>query len=155
MPEEKTSILASNIKYIRKLHKDTLADLAKRLNVSKSSISDYEKNYTAPSLFFLDAFCQHYNVDLNLIRKVDFKSKSGHLKAQKYGQVVSDSEQVERKQANHRSHALLQQRLEGLEVQLKLMSQLNAARELENKTLKMQLQMLQDRLVKFEQNDFK
>lgn len=155
MEKTNSEILASNIKYIRKMHKDTLESLAKALQVSKSSISDYEKNYTLPSLFFLDAFCKHYNVELGLIRQVDFRSASIYQKRIPQGVSFEINETGPQGivQSDEKNLKLLEQRMQGLEVQLKLMSQLNSAREIENRTLKMQLELLSERLSKMHSNN--
>ena len=148
MTEKDDTILlyGTNLRAIRKASKESLAELASITGTSKSSISDYEKGKTMPSFAFLEAFCSHYRIPVGRLKQADLPAK-----------IKSEGIQSLRQEADFSSEAMntdrktiLQQRLEGLEVQLKLLHQINLAREAENKTLKVQIQLLQDRLKKYE-----
>lgn len=148
MTEKDDTILlyGTNLRAIRKASKESLAELASITGTSKSSISDYEKGKTMPSFAFLEAFCSHYRIPVGRLKQANLPAK-----------IKSEGIQSLRQEADFSSEAMntdrktiLQQRLEGLEVQLKLLHQINLAREAENKTLKVQIQLLQDRLKKYE-----
>jgi transcriptional regulator with XRE-family HTH domain len=144
--EDTIQLYGTNLRAIRKAYKESLAELASITGTSKSSISDYEKGKTMPSFAFLEAFCSHYRIPVGRLKQADLTSKiksEGIQALQHEADLSSGALNADRK-------TILEQRLDGLEVQLKLLHQINLAREAENKTLKVQIQLLQDRLKKYE-----
>jgi transcriptional regulator with XRE-family HTH domain len=144
--DDTIQLYGTNLRAIRKACKESLSELASITGTSKSSISDYEKGKTMPSFTFLEAFCSHYRIPMGWLKQADLTSKikTEGIQALQTGVDLSSGAM------NANRKTILQQRLEGLEVQLKLLHQINLAREAENKTLKVQIQLLQDRLKKYE-----
>ena len=61
------------MKELRDLHNDTQADLAQKLGVAKSTISNWEQNRCEPSYEFLCRICDLYGVSADYIlgRRID------------------------------------------------------------------------------------
>ena len=59
------TVFANNLKKYRKDNKLTQDDLAKRLNVSRSAISYYEKGSVEPSIFFLINLANEMNCSID------------------------------------------------------------------------------------------
>ena len=55
------------MKDVRKDHNDTQTDLAKKLNVSLSTVKSWERGNSAPSHEFLVAICQLYHVSSDFL----------------------------------------------------------------------------------------
>lgn len=129
--------LAKNLHLLRKYHGYTLVELARLLQISKSALSDYENAKSPPSFELVYQYCIRFNVDLAVIGSElleEEKFKSGKYQRSRVNPI--DLLVMNQKQA------LLQQKLESMEVQLTLLNQLLESKESENKTLKMQIDLL-------------
>jgi len=129
--------LARNLQFLRKIHGYTLVELSRLLQISKSALSDYENAKSPPSFDLVYQYCVRFNVDLDAIGSELLEEAK--FKAGKYQRLkVNPTDMLIQKQ----KQALLQQKLDGVEVQLTLLNQLLESRESENKTLKLQIQLL-------------
>ena len=129
--------LARNLKFLRKYHGYTLVELAHLLKISKSALSDYENAKSPPSFEMILQYSMRFNIDMDVIGSQLLEEEA--FKAGKYQRsMVSPMEMVTVTQ----KQALLQQRLEGMEVQFTLLNQLLKSKNSENKTLKLQIELL-------------
>jgi transcriptional regulator with XRE-family HTH domain len=132
--------LAANMKFLRKKFGYNLYQMAALLSVSKSAISDYENAHSIPGFHLVLMYCKTFDVSLTLIHKVIFDEKnyeSGLYKEQAVNHVPTEQFKELKMKYN-----ILKQKTEGLEVQTKLMNQLLESKESENRTLKMQIELL-------------
>lgn len=129
--------LARNLKFLRKCHGYTLIDLAKLIEVSKSALSDYENAKSPPTFEMVYQYSIRFNVDLDAMAS-ELMEKEAYLAGKYQRSLVSPIEMFSLKQ----KQLLLQQKNEGLEIQINLLRQLLESKESENKTLKLQLALL-------------
>lgn len=140
-----------NIKHLRKRRKITLIELASTLEISKSALSDYENGKSKPGLDVVIKLSEYFLIpvdDLNNsviseFEKVDLKSTSSLLSKKK---EESLEEITSWKQKNDFKLNLLQQKNETLEMRLQLIHELMQSKEAENKTLHIQVNLLQEKL---------
>ncbi len=129
--------LAKNLHFLRKYHGYTLVELARLMQISKSALSDYENAKSPPSFELIYQYCIRFNVDLAVIGSElleEEKFRAGKYQRSRVNPI--DLLVMNQKQA------LLQQKLESMEVQLTLLNQLLESKESENKTLKLQIELL-------------
>ncbi len=135
--------LAANMKFLRKKFGYNLHQMAALLEVSKSAISDYENAHSVPGFHLVLSYCKTFDVSIALIHKLSFNEKNfddGLYKEQQLSHIPSEQYKELKMKYN-----LLKQKTEGLEIQTKLMNQLLDSKESENRTLKMQIELLQIR----------
>lgn len=133
--------LALNLKFLRKKHNYNLTQIASLFGVSKSAVSDYENGHSIPSFHLVSLYCKTFDVSLAMINKVQFDEKNFNAGIYKETNLasVTNSEQYKDLKLKYN---LLKQKTEGLEIQTKLMNQLLDSKESENKTLKLQIELL-------------
>jgi len=143
---------STNLRLLRKKNKLTLEVLGKTLGVSKSALSDYENAHTLPSLDICESICQYFGTNLDDLQNVDFSEMNiEEIKANSIGKNVerkgSDkndfSDPIEQLSFQNK---LLNQQVQGLEIQLQLMKQLTESRVSEIKSLQIQIRLLEERL---------
>jgi transcriptional regulator with XRE-family HTH domain len=142
--------LGQNIRYLRKYHKMTLVELSEKAEISKSALSDYETCKSVPGLDVLQKFSDIFNISISHLHNSDIPSliKKGVLTHEAGGTdaaVLLSKLDVE----NDRyifNIELLNQRLEGLMVQMQLLKQLLDSKEAENKTLKINIRLLEEKI---------
>lgn len=128
--------LARNLKFLRKYHGYTLVDLAKFFGVSKSALSDYENAKSSPPFELVHEYCNRFNVDMDMVAAQLLEHDA--FSSGKYQRsTVSPIELFSMQQ----KQLLLQQKIEGLEIQINLLKQLLESKESENKTLKLQIEL--------------
>ena len=141
--------IGQNIRYLRKHHKLTLIELSEQAGISKSALSDYETGKSIPGLDILQKFSDIFNIGISHLHNSDIPSliKKG-LKTHDAGDDVAV--QMSKLDVENDRYIfnieLLNQRLESLMVQMQLLRQLLESREAENKTLKINIRLLEEKL---------
>ncbi|PWK29178.1 helix-turn-helix protein [Arcicella aurantiaca] len=142
----------SNIKVLRKKNKLTLEILGKILGVSKSALSDYENGHTVPSLDVCETIGNYFGVNLDELQNSDFSEMSLE-EIQQNAKLRSASKKEEDK--NDLSdpynqlvfqNKLLNQQVDGLQIQLQLVKQLFESKVSEIKSLQVQIKLLEEKL---------
>jgi transcriptional regulator with XRE-family HTH domain len=142
-----------NLRFLRKSKKMTLLELSETLKISKSAISDYEVGKTLPSLdvvkkfssFFDSAIDDLYNSDIAELFKND-----GGILSRKRNDSLEKIKNVELENEKYMFNIkLLSQKLESTQVQIQMLKQLLESREAENKTLKINIKLLEEQQNKF------
>jgi transcriptional regulator with XRE-family HTH domain len=142
-----------NLRFFRKLKKMTLLELSETLKISKSAISDYEIGKSLPGLdvvqkfshFFETPIDNLYNSDISELYKKDgpnfIKIKSSPLTDEKDIKFENEKYLFNIK--------LITQKLESTQLQIQMLKQLLESREAENKTLKINIKLLEEQLRNF------
>ncbi len=140
----------NNLKFLRKNKKLTLFELSDSINISKSAISDYETGKSAPgfevvkklSIFFDVSIDDLYNSDIPEISEKGLlkKNKKFHRHDPMFHEIEDDKYLF--------NLNLLNQKLESTQLQLQLLKQLLESREAENKTLKINIKLLEEQFKK-------
>ena len=136
----------NNLKYLRKSKKLTLFELGDSVNISKSAISDYETGKSSPgfevvkklSIFFDISIDDLYNSDIPEIYDKGILKKS-----KKYNRNDPVFYEIENDKYVFNLN-LLNQKLESTKLQLQLIKQLLESREAENKTLRINIKLLEE-----------
>ena len=136
----------NNLKYLRKSKKLTLFELGDSVNISKSAISDYETGKSSPgfevvkklSIFFDISIDDLYNSDIPEIYDKGILKKS-----KKYNRNDPVFYEIENDKYVFNLN-LLNQKLESTKLQLQLIKQLLERREAENKTLRINIKLLEE-----------
>jgi transcriptional regulator with XRE-family HTH domain len=145
------SYFGSNLRYLRKRDKITLEELSRRLNVSKSSLSDYETRKTYPPLDVCGRLAAHFGVSLDAFDKADLMQASPPVPGPRGDEAgatgalpVPDCR--ERLDDLGREVKLRSQQVEGLRTQLKLQEQLIDSKNGEIQSLRIQIQLLEEQI---------
>jgi transcriptional regulator with XRE-family HTH domain len=142
----------ANLRVLRKKNKLTLEALGKILEVSKSALSDYENGHTVPSLDICETIGNYFGVNLDELQNSDFSEMSLE-EIQQYAQ----SRNLPKKEENRNDlsnpynqllfqNKLLNQQVEGLQIQLQLVKQLFESKVSEIKSLQIQIKLLEEKL---------
>lgn len=152
----KKSFFSENLKSLRKYKKMTLEDLAEALNVSKSAISDYENNKFSPSLAICRKVAEYFGTSIDNLEFSDIleKNENGELKIvsdislnQKYNLAKEFSEVLEKQKYELMLELRLhKQKVEGLQLQMRLQDQLKESKFSEIELLKSQILLLEDKI---------
>lgn len=148
----------NNLRFLRKLKKMTLLGLSDVLKISKSAISDYETGKSLPGLdvvqkfsTFFDVAIDHlYNSDISEIHK-----RTGNLSLKKDDKItLQNSTDIAFENEKYIfSVKLLTQKLESTQLQIHMLKQLLESREAENKTLKINIKLLEEQLISVHPKD--
>ncbi len=152
----KKSYFSENLKSLRKYKKMTLEDLSEALNVSKSAISDYENNKFSPSLAICRKVAEYFGTSIDNLEFSDIleKNENGELKIvsdislnQKYNLAKEFSEVLEKQKYELMLELRLhKQKVEGLQLQMRLQDQLKESKFSEIELLKSQILLLEDKI---------
>lgn len=145
------NIFGNNIRKLRKKKKLTLVEVAKALKISKSALSDYESGKSKPGLDVVVKLSEYFYIpvdDLNNSDIPEFENVEFEFKRTIKPQVSLESldEITQWKQRNDFNVNLLRQKNESLEMQLELVKELIQSKEAENKSLQIQVKLLQEKL---------
>jgi transcriptional regulator with XRE-family HTH domain len=132
---------SKNLKKLRKSQNLTLVELSKATKISKSTLSDYENEKSIPSLDVIMDICHYFNVSFEEIANSEYSEFAMNKKTK---QTAFDSMFENEMYKLHLN--LLNQKVETSQLQIKLLEQLIASREAENKTLKMNILLLEQKL---------
>lgn len=143
---------SANLRILRKKNKLTLEILGKTLGVSKSALSDYENGHTVPSLDVCEAIGNYFGINLDELQNSDF-SEMTLEEIQQNSKLRNSTKREEDK--NDLSdpynqlvfqNKLLNQQVEGLQIQLQLVKQLFESKVSEIKSLQVQIKLLEEKL---------
>ncbi len=145
------SHFGSNLRYLRKRAKVTLEELSRLLDVSKSSLSDYETRKTYPPLDVCGRLAAHFGVSLDAFDKENLAEAPVPLPgsgAEGSGAVGAPPvpECRERLDDLTREVKLRSQQVAGLRTQLKLQEQLIDSKNGEIQSLRIQIQLLEEQI---------
>lgn len=145
------NIFGNNIRKLRKKKKLTLVEVAKALKISKSALSDYESGKSKPGLDVVVKLSEYFYIpvdDLNNSDIPEFENVEFEFKRTIKPPVSLESldEITQWKQRNDFNVNLLRQKNESLEMQLELVKELIQSKEAENKSLQIQVKLLQEKL---------
>lgn len=150
------SYFAENLYNLRKYKKISLEELAKEINVSKSAISDYENNKFSPALSVCRKIADFFNVtidDLEYSEILEKKDNNSWILKQKQGSAKELFEATERIEALEKRKddlalelKLTKQKVESLQIQLRLHDQLKESKLSEIELLKTQIQLLEEKI---------
>jgi transcriptional regulator with XRE-family HTH domain len=143
---------STNLRILRKKNKLTLETLGKTLGVSKSALSDYENGHTTPSLDVCESIVNYFGINLDDLQNSDFTemtleeiqknsfSRNSTRKEDDKNDLSSPIKQLEFQ------NKLLNQQVEGLQIQLQLTKQLTESKISEIKSLQIQIRLLEEKL---------
>lgn len=143
---------SANLRILRKKNQLTLEILGKMLGVSKSALSDYENGHTMPSLDVCETIGNYFGVTLDDLQSFDFSeislaeiqqnsfSRNSTKKEDDKNDLSSPIKQLEFQ------NKLLNQQVEGLQIQLQLVKQLTESKISEIKSLQIQIRLLEEKL---------
>ncbi len=143
----------ANLRILRKKNKITLEVLGKTIGVSKSALSDYENGHTLPSLDVCESICQHFGTNLDDLKNFDFSEMSIEEIQESAISRNSDRRNEDKNDFSDPTkqlefqNKLLHQQVQGLEIQLQLVKQLTESKISEIKSLKIQIRLLEEKLV--------
>ncbi len=66
--------LANNLKYLRKKIKQSQADFAEILGIPRTTLGDYERGHTQPSMEMLVKIANHYKVQIDDLLKINLQN---------------------------------------------------------------------------------
>jgi len=146
-------IFGKNLRFLRKSKKMTLLVLSEKLKISKSAISDYEIGKSLPGLDVVQKFSNYFEVPIDDLYNSDiaeFYQKGGGKIKKRNVLNVNDTHQVEFENEKYVFNVkLLTQKLESTQLQIQMLKQLLESREAENKTLKINVKLLEEQLKNF------
>ncbi len=145
------NIFGSNIKKLRKNKKLTLIELSKALKISKSALSDYESGKSRPGLEVVMKLSEYFFIQVDDLNNSDIPEFEGiEIIAGKASRSMVSIESLDEinqwKQKNEFQVNLLKQKNESLEIQLELVKDLIQSKEAENRTLQIQIKLLQEKM---------
>jgi transcriptional regulator with XRE-family HTH domain len=150
------SFFSKNLRNLRKFNKITLEALSNELNLSKSAISDYENDKFSPSLIICRKIADYFNTSIENLEYseiLDFSNKdevklneTASLSKRIY--VANEYIEVLEKQKNELmlELRLSKQKVESLQLQLKLQDQLKESKLSEIELLRSQIMLLEDKI---------
>ena len=142
---------STNLRLLRKKNKLTLEILGKNLGISKSALSDYENGHTLPSLNVCESICQYFGTNLDDMQNSDFLEMSleeiqGNSLNRNSGKKLDDkSDFNDPYNQLVFQNKLLNQQVEGLQIQLQLVKQLTESKISEIKSLQIQIRLLEEK----------
>ena len=142
---------SANLRLLRKKNKLTLEILGKNLRISKSALSDYENGHTFPSLDVCESICQYFGTNLDDLQNSDFSEMSLE-EIQENNLNRNSGKKTDNKNDFNDPYnqlvfqnKLLNQQVEGLQIQLQLVKQLTESRISEIKSLQIQIRLLEEK----------
>jgi transcriptional regulator with XRE-family HTH domain len=146
--EKGNQYFGNNIKFLRKRKKLTLVEMSALTGISKSALSDYENNKSTPGLEILRVFSSFFEVSIDDILKSDMTGPKSHNQDNKTDKEVDHTDQMyenldEEKYQFHLK--LLHQRLESATLRFQMLQQLLQSKESENKTLRINIKLLEEK----------
>jgi len=142
-----------NLRFLRKFKKMTLLDLSRLLKISKSAISDYEIGKSLPGLDVVQKFSQFFETPIDYLYNSDIPElykKSGANFAKSKASILTDEKDLAFENEKYLFNIkLITQKLESTQLQIQMLKQLLDSREAENKTLKINIKLLEEQLRNF------
>lgn len=139
-----------NLKYLRKSNKKTLIALSKDLHVSKSSISDYETNKSTPGLDIVQKLSAYFSISIDDLYHSDLEKISAHDKKRNTLKRQDPTLLMDIENDKYIFNIkLITQKLESTQLQIQMLQQLLLSKEAENKTLKINIKLLEAQVKNF------
>jgi transcriptional regulator with XRE-family HTH domain len=138
----------TNLRVLRKKNHFTLESLGKVLNISKSTLSDYEIGKSSPSFEVCERMADVFGINIDELRTPNISDKINpnitfapthnaiDFKDSKIATLTAQKNQLEFQ------NRILSQQVEGLQVQLKLVNQIVESKTNEIRSLQMQVKLL-------------
>jgi transcriptional regulator with XRE-family HTH domain len=143
----------NNLRFLRKSKKMTLLDLSDVLKISKSAISDYEIGKSLPGLDVVQKFSSYFNIPIDDLYNSDIPElyKNGvHNISKKQSKIALNENDIAFENEKYIFNIkLITQKLESTQLQIQMLKQLLESREAENKTLKINIKLLEEQLRNF------
>lgn len=149
MPFKEKSNFSQNLRFLRKEKGLTLVALSEATGISKSSISEYEKGTSSPGLQVLEIFSTYFNKSMDdlLNKQLVLSGLVDETKVNKPPTSTGAVKQEPVQQDKYTFHLqLLQQRLEAAMLRCQMLEQLLKSKDSENKTLRIQIRLLEERM---------
>ncbi len=142
-----------NLRFLRKLKKMTLLDLSETLKISKSAISDYEIGKSMPGLDVVQKLSQYFETPIDILYNSDIPElykKNGLNFTKGKATLLTDEKDLAFENEKYLFNIkLITQKLESTQLQIQMLKQLLDSREAENKTLKINIKLLEEQLRNF------
>lgn len=150
------SYFSENIKTLRKSKKITLAELSEAINVSKSTISDYENDKFSPTINVCRKIADYFNLSIDDLEFSDIsdllqKNPKKEFSSESLPKLLADSrefaEVLEKQKNELQTELRLQkQKVDSLLIQLRLQEQLNACKQSKFVLLETQIILLEEKV---------
>ncbi|MBK8625059.1 MAG: helix-turn-helix transcriptional regulator [Saprospiraceae bacterium] len=133
----------------------TLFGLSDVLKISKSAISDYENSKSLPGLDVVQKFSTYFDIPIDDLYNSDITEiykKTGKIYTKEAIKTPKgNTEDIAFENEKYIfSIKLLTQKLESTQLQIQMLKQLLESREAENKTLKINIKLLEEQLKNFD-----
>jgi transcriptional regulator with XRE-family HTH domain len=133
-----------NLKNLRKAQKLTLIQLAKQINISKSALSDYETGKSVPSMDVVLKISNYFEVNVEKLYNSEKMENDFNDDSE---QKTKDPLKAAFENEKYSLHLkLMNQKVESIQLQLQLLRQVLESKDAENKTLKINIQLLEQRI---------
>ena len=144
---------SANLRSLRKKNNFTLEILGKTLNISKSTLSDYETGKTSPPFDVCEKIADFFGINIDELRVSEI-SENGNVISPTIGVRSNPSPRdnaelsaaLLQKSQLEFQNKLLGQQVEGLQIQLKLVNQIVESKGNEIRSLQMQIRLLDEKL---------
>ena len=144
---------SANLRSLRKKNNFTLEVLGKTLNISKSTLSDYETGKTSPPFDVCEKIADFFGINIDELRISEI-SENGNVISPNIGVRSNPSPRdnaelsaaLLQKSQLEFQNKLLGQQVEGLQIQLKLINQIVESKGNEIRSLQMQIRLLDEKL---------
>lgn len=143
----------ANLRNLRKKNNFTLEVLGKALNISKSTLSDYETGKTSPPFDVCERIVDFFGINIDELRGSDISENDGTILSGiglRSNLPERDSTELlaalSQKSQLEFQNKLLGQQVEGLQIQLKLVNQIAESKGNEIRSLQMQIRLLEEKL---------
>lgn len=139
----------ANLRSLRKKNNYTLESLGKVLNISKSTLSDYETGKSSPPFSVCERIADIFGITIDELRISDISDKiifnttfSPNRTINTYKDEQEKATLLAQKNQLEFQNKILQQQIDGLHVQLKLVNQILESKNNEIRSLQMQIKLL-------------
>lgn len=143
----------NNLRFLRKSKKMTLVELSELVKISKSALSDYENGKFLPSLDIGQKLSVYFRVPIDKLYNSDISEKISNNFSSNWDVTLSKIANIDELAFENEKYIfnikLLSQKLESIQLQIQMLKQLLDSREAENKTLKINIKLLEEQLRNF------
>lgn len=140
---------SANLRSLRKKNNFTLESLGKVLNISKSTLADYETGKSSPPFGVCERIADFFGINIDELRMSDISERivlnSTFTPARTAANFQDNTERAvltAQKNQLEFQNRILNQQVEGLQIQLKLVNQIVESKTNEIRSLQMQVKLL-------------
>ena len=144
---------SANLRSLRKKNNFTLEVLGKTLNISKSTLSDYETGKTSPPFDVCEKIADFFGINIDELRISEISENNLTISPNigvRSNPPPRDNAELSvallQKSQLEFQNKLLGQQVEGLQIQLKLINQIVESKGNEIRSLQMQIRLLDEKL---------